>query len=165
MELLNHYSFLILAGFSLAALLIYTMRRGLQKHDLIAFGALLIGLSIAFWVFQPAQTESPDLTYQNLESLSQPALIQFQSPYCLACMASRPMVLSLIEEAGDELVFVPVDITDPGSASLTERYNVQFTPTFILINANGVELLRNAGALDRDQVMDHLQKDSTNRSP
>ena len=161
MEQLNHYSFLILAGFSLAGLHYYTIRRGMQKHDLLAIGALLIGFSIAFWVFQPAQTESPDLINQDLESLSQPTLIQFQSPYCLACMASRPMVLSLIEETGDELVFLPVDITDPGSASLTKQYNVQFTPTFILVDANGEELLRTVGAVDRDQVMQHLQNKST----
>ncbi len=163
MELLNHYSFLILAGVSLAGLLFYTTRRGLQKHDLIAFGALLIGFSIAFWLFQPAQPENPGLTYRNLEPLHQPALVQFQSPYCLACMASRPMVFALIEETGDQLVFLPVDITDPDAASLAERYNVQFTPTFILINANGEEILRNTGALDRDQILELLQKDSTNR--
>lgn len=156
MQFINHYSFLILAGAAIFAVLVWILRRGSRKEDLIALGALLLGLTMAFWLFQPADLSSQSQSTLQIEGASQPVLIQFESPYCLGCMAAKPMVDSLRAQTGDSLLFMPVDINDPETAALVSRFGAQFTPTFILLDTDGKILYRSVGAVENDTILDLL---------
>ena len=156
MQFINHYSFLILAGTAIVAVLVWILRRGSQKEDLIALGALLLGLTMAFWFFQPIDRSSQPQPAQQIEGARQPVLIQFESPYCLGCMAAKPMVNSLLAQTGDKLLFTPVDINDPESADLVSRFGAQFTPTFILLDTEGEVMYYSVGAVEIDTVLDLL---------
>lgn len=156
MQFLNHYSFLLLAGASIFGLLIYTTQRGLTKQDLMAFGALLIGFSLALWIFQPIQPDNPSIDTINLANPDKPVLVQFHSPYCLACMSAKPLVTSFLARTDGTLEFLPININDPSSQTLVQQYGVQYTPTFILLDTSGLERYRSVGTIEIDTVLDSL---------
>ncbi|MBN1264012.1 MAG: hypothetical protein JXA25_00860 [Anaerolineales bacterium] len=156
MQFINHYSFLLLAGFSILALLIYTLQRGFSKHDLMAVGALLLGFSLAFWIFQPFETGQTTPSPDQLTAGTTPVLVQFQSPYCLACMAAKPLVNRLLSETEQTLNFVAINIHDPSYAPLVKKFGVRFTPTFLVLDQHQNELYRSIGTLDVEGVLNSL---------
>lgn len=161
MGFLNQFSFLLLGAALIFVLVIFLRRRGPADGSLMALFALFIGLAFAFVFFRPLETEGP--AGENLQAAigsGQPVLLEFQSPYCLACMAVEPIVKQLEFEYGDELALIRVNVLDQGAEPLLEDYRFQYTPTFIFIGPEGEEIWRMVGLLDPEQVeisLDELQ--------
>jgi len=162
MQFFNHYSFLLVAAFSAAGYLGYALRRGLLKQDLLALGALLIGFSVALLLFQPLDSEHTAGQIPELAQEREVVLIQFESPFCLGCMAAKPLVGSLLQQTGDEMAFVPVDVLDPAADRFVRQYAVQFTPTFILLDSDHKELYRSIGTVDSNTILAILQRSAEN---
>jgi len=80
--LLNQYSYVILSGLAIAALLVWAVARGLRPERLVAVAALGLGCALAFWMFTPEATD-PSASGPPAASIGAgtPVLLEFQSPY------------------------------------------------------------------------------------
>jgi hypothetical protein len=79
---INQHSFSLFAGASLLLLAAYLFRDGIQSSDIIAFGALILGLVIAFGLLQPGpSTLSAVAEVEAKIGAGKPVLIEFQSLY------------------------------------------------------------------------------------
>ena len=67
-------------------------------------------------------------------------------------MAAKPIVDGIEREHGEQLRVIRLNVQDPVSAPLLERYDFRFTPTFIFFDETGEELQRWMGAIDSAQV-------------
>jgi len=66
----------------------------------------------------------------------------------MGCMAAKPIVDGIEREHGERLRVIRVNIQDAAGRALADRHNFEFTPTFILFDAGGRELMRQVGAVD-----------------
>ncbi len=70
----------------------------------------------------------------------------------------KPVVDGLAKELKDQLVVLRVDIHTTGGRTLANEMGFEFTPTFILFGADGVELWRQVGGLDVDRVRQSVRQ-------
>ncbi|HLF37852.1 MAG TPA: thioredoxin family protein, partial [Anaerolineales bacterium] len=63
-------------------------------------------------------------------------------------MAAKPIVDGIEQEHGSKLRVIRLNIQDRAGEQLAARFGLQFTPTFVLLNAQGEVIGRWAGALD-----------------
>lgn len=78
----NQYSFVLLSGLAVAALLLWAVARGVRTERLVAVGALALGCALAFALFTPRASDPPasgDLAAPI--GGGTPVLLEFQSPY------------------------------------------------------------------------------------
>jgi non-homologous end joining protein Ku len=81
-QILNQYSFLLVAGLGLAVLAFALLRDGVKGSDLIALASLALGFTAAFALLRPRGS-----TVGEAEAVLQqigrgtPVLLEFQSPY------------------------------------------------------------------------------------
>lgn len=79
---INHHSFSLFAAASLLLLATYLFRDGIQSSDVVACGALVVGLVIAYAFLQPGpSTLSAVDDVEAKIGAGQPVLLEFQSPY------------------------------------------------------------------------------------
>jgi hypothetical protein len=79
---INHHSFSLFATASLLVLAVYLLRDGVEPSDLVAFGALVLGLVIAYWLLQPGPSTLSQVDEIEAKiGKGQPVLLEFQSPY------------------------------------------------------------------------------------
>lgn len=82
MSFFNQHSFTVTAAFATFVLAIFLFRNGISRNDLLAFGALMAGLLLAYLLFR-----SDDSTYADLANVEEkigagtPVLLEFQSDY------------------------------------------------------------------------------------
>lgn len=82
MTVINQYSFLIFALLALGGLVIFLARKGIGRSELLTIGALVLGLAVAYLIFNPT-TPAGSETQQIDRLVGQgiPVLIEFESPY------------------------------------------------------------------------------------
>lgn len=157
-QLFNQYSaVLIAAALILAAALVVTIRKA-QWYDYLALGIIIAGLIVAWLLLHPVQTPLMDdaKTVQSMIGQGKPVLLEFQSPYCLACTAIKPVVDELENELGDQLLVIRLNIQEPVGRELGRVYMFQYTPTFIFFDAQGNQLWRQVGGLDAERVRESV---------
>jgi thiol-disulfide isomerase/thioredoxin len=66
----------------------------------------------------------------------------------MGCMAAKPIVDGIEREHGERLRVIRVNVQDTAGRALAGQYRFEFTPTFVLFDAGGRELLRTVGAVD-----------------
>ena len=155
----NQYSFLLLAlGLAVLAGVILLTRKP-RWNDYLAFAAILTGLILAWVILHPRQTPLMDDARKVREMIGAgvPVLLEYQSPYCLACTAMQPTVDALEAELGETTHIIRVNAQETVGHDLASLYGLGFTPTFILFDANGNEVWREVGRLDPQQVRDSIQ--------
>lgn len=151
----NHYSFPLVFGAVGLVVAFLLFRDGVQRNDLIALAALLIGFLLAFNLFSAGSGSGEDLGSIDAQIGSgQPVLLEIQSPYCLGCAAAKPVVDSIARQH-PSLRVLRVDILEPVGATLADRYQTRVTPTFLLFDGSGQLLQRTYGAID-PQAVDQL---------
>ena len=142
MQFFNHYSAPILAALLLAGGLSLVWRRGGKIRHWLILGGALVALGATWLVLRPVS--NPAAT----PLVGQPLLLEVQSPYCLGCVAMKPVVDRLEKELRGKLVVRRVDIQSALGRKLASEYGIELTPTFIFIDAAGKEQWRNVGQLD-----------------
>jgi hypothetical protein len=81
-QFLNQHSFTIGAALALGLLGIWLFRDGITLNDLLAVGALVLGLGIAYFFFSPGEsTETDPETVMEKIGAGTPVLLEFQSPF------------------------------------------------------------------------------------
>ena len=63
----------------------------------------------------------------------------------------------LEEELAGELMIIRVNVQERAGRELASVHKFQYTPTFILFDANGVELWRQIGGLDVEHLRASLK--------
>jgi cell division protein FtsW (lipid II flippase) len=82
MSFINQYSFLIVSGVAVILLGIYLYRKRVDRSSFITFGALILGLLLAFFLLHPASSPSQEVDgILDRIGTGQPVLLQFQSDY------------------------------------------------------------------------------------
>jgi NO-binding membrane sensor protein with MHYT domain len=81
-QFLNQHSFSVGAAFALAILALWLFRDGITLNDLLAFGALGLGLGIAYFFFNPGESTDtdPEAVVEQIGA-GTPVLLEFQSPF------------------------------------------------------------------------------------
>lgn len=72
-------------------------------------------------------------------------------------MAAKPIVDGIERQHGDSLSVVRLNVQETAGQALAERFGFQFTPTFILFDAEGEQLLRSVGSIDPARVRQALE--------
>ena len=67
-------------------------------------------------------------------------------------MAAKPIVDGIEKQHADDLNVIRVNVQDDAMQPLMETYAFQFTPTFILFDPAGEEILRTVGAIDPEVI-------------
>jgi thiol-disulfide isomerase/thioredoxin len=150
MQLLNHYSALILLGLLVGVGLLLVWRRGCKKGELLLLTGATAILASSWAVFRPV--ENPMATL-----LGKACLLEVQSPYCLGCLALKPTVDRLERDFSQKLVVRRVDIQGGEGQKLAQQYEIEFTPTFIFFDAAGREQWRSVGQIDAATVHQSLE--------
>jgi hypothetical protein len=78
----NQHSFLIAAGAAILILAAILLRDGVRPSDLLAIGALCLGLALAYALLAPGASTERELSAIRAQiGRGQPVLLEFQSPY------------------------------------------------------------------------------------
>lgn len=67
-------------------------------------------------------------------------------------MATKPIVDGIEKQHADDLNVIRVNVQDDAMRPLMQTYAFQFTPTFILFDPAGDEILRTVGAIDPEVI-------------
>lgn len=157
------YSFLAIAiGFLIVTGIILLTNKP-KWNDYAAFGMIVLSLAVAWSVVHPRPTQLREgaQEVQSLIGSGTPVLLEFQSPYCMACIAIKPEVDALEKELNNETVgkqihIIRVNIQEETGMDLAPLYGFQFTPTFIYFDELGNEQWRLVGTFDPQLVRDTL---------
>ncbi|HLE23362.1 MAG TPA: hypothetical protein VI701_03565 [Anaerolineales bacterium] len=78
----NQHSFLVAAAAALLLLAAVLLRDGLRPADLVALGALCLGLALAYALLRPGEgTRAQAQELRRQIGQGRPVLLEFQSPY------------------------------------------------------------------------------------
>lgn len=156
--LLGEYSFItISAGFTLIAGVILLSNKP-RWNDYLAFGAIVVGLIVAWASLHPRQTLLMDDAREVKEIIGAgtPVLLEFQSPYCIRCVSIKPLVDDLELELGDQIHIIRLNVQEQVGMELSPVYGFEFTPTFIYFDSAGNEVWRTIGDFNPQQVRDTI---------
>jgi len=135
----------------------------LARNDLSTADVLLLVVYVVICVLLFYWLRTPPKSQSNFDALAafdrvlldgRPTLVEFYSDYCAACMANRPVLDRLEMEVEHRLQILRVNVYDSAiGLALADRYNVTFTPTFILFNQQGEKVDEFLYALNRARVV------------
>ncbi len=82
MTFINQHSFTLSAAAVVVILAAVLLRDGVRANDLVALGALILGLGLAYFLLRPGPSTSA-LAEQLTAPIGagRPVLLEFQSPY------------------------------------------------------------------------------------
>ncbi len=161
MQFINQFSFLILAGLLLLTVGWVILHRTTGAARWLSLGAFTLGLIFSFWIFNPGPGNAvAELDLDNRQVGEGPVLLEFESPFCLGCIAAQSLVGEITREYIGQLDVIQINILAADSARLKDRYRIQFTPTFVFLTAHGEEAWRSIGTVDPEQVRASVTGDS-----
>ena len=88
----------------------------------------------------------PIVEEKNLNDFSgKPRFIEFWSPTCMTCLASKPVVHGLKEDFGEEFDFFSLSTSDYQSRDAFLDYGIRAVPTFIIEDSQGEIIFKASG--------------------
>jgi len=151
MSFFNHYSALLIPALLLVAGVLGMRRRPALRRRGWILGAAVLIYSAGWLALRPVARSTEPVS-------GQPLLLEVQSPYCLGCVALKPIVDRLENQMRGRLTVRRVDIQSNEGRQLVEQYGIEFTPTFLLFDRFGKEHWRGVGHLDAARVRAILEK-------
>lgn len=129
-----------------------------RMPEIIAFATIFVAVIGLYFYLRPVQTElvGEAAEVQALIGQGTPVLLEFQSPYCVACVAIKPEVDAVEAEFEGRLLILRINVQDPIGVQLGPVYRFQYTPTFIFIDAEGSERWRTVGTFDEARLRQEL---------
>lgn len=158
MALINQYSFLLVSLVAIGLLALLLLRDGARGSDWVALGSLALGLLLAYSLLQPGRSTAGEAQEViNRIGAGQPVLLELQSPYCLGCMAARPLIDRIEREHAGQLVVIRLNVQEAAGHTFAERIGLRATPTFVFFDSRGEEKWRTIGAVDPTLVRQSLE--------
>ncbi|NDJ33155.1 MAG: hypothetical protein GYB64_00675 [Chloroflexi bacterium] len=157
----NHRFYPVMIGFVLLASAFLLAQDGTSLLDIGVLTGILVAAGGVWLLLRSTQTEGQDTVErfkQNIAESGKPTIVQFFSQYCVGCLAVKPVVDQLENEAGDRLQIIRLSIDEEPGRSLVEEYDVVYTPTFVYFDAQGNKLRDSTFILDRARVLYELEQ-------
>lgn len=122
--------------------------------EIAAFAVVFVGIAVLYFYFRPVQTElmGEAAEVQAMIGQGKPVLLEFQSPYCIACIAIKPTIDALEEEFAGQLIVLRINAQEQAGMQLAPVYGFQYTPTFVFFDADGNESWRLIGSFDENRL-------------
>ncbi|MFT0603582.1 thioredoxin family protein [Bacillus cereus] len=93
---------------------------------------------------------------QQIMAISKPIVLKFTAEWCPGCRQLAPIVESVSEQLGDQIVFFDVNVDK--EIELAQKFGVMSIPTLVLLK-NGKEVDRvTAPAPNEDAVTSFIQQ-------
>jgi len=91
---------------------------------------------------------------------SKPQIVKFTSAMCLDCQTMNKIMKEIYPKYKDEIVLTEINVQDgnPNNDKWIKKYNVTLVPTIILLNANGSQIRRIEGAIEKEQMEEYIQE-------
>ncbi len=146
----NQYSFVIIAGFGLLTLAVVFAVTGFNRRKAAALAAAAAAGLVAWAGLRTGAGSAPEAVQAALvvRAADRPVLVEFYSDYCVACLAAKPTLDALERELRSDLRIIRLDVASAEGRALGEQLELRVTPTFILFDADGLEIWRGLGSLD-----------------
>jgi len=159
LNILQPYSVFWLGGLLLIGVAAILFRKGARLQEVVAFGVIALGLGLAYFSLRPTQTAlmGESSSVQASIGQGQPVLLEFQSPYCVGCMAAKPVVDRLEAEFTGRLQVIRLNIQEKTGMELAPIFRFEYTPTFIFFDETGNEVWRTVGSLDETRLRREMQ--------
>jgi thiol-disulfide isomerase/thioredoxin len=68
-----------------------------------------------------------------------PTMLEFYSDKCALCMAMQPVVRRLEQDTAHRLQILRINVGEPIGLQLANRYGINLTPTYLLLNGAGLK--------------------------
>ncbi|MDE7115244.1 MAG: thioredoxin family protein, partial [Muribaculaceae bacterium] len=82
------------------------------------------------------------------------SIVDFTASWCGPCQRMKPVFHRLAKNFRDEYNFITIDID--ANPELAEKYQVQAVPTFVFLDADGIEGNRITGMVDESDFRNEL---------
>jgi thiol-disulfide isomerase/thioredoxin len=90
--------------------------------------------------------KEPIVEEKKLDDYSgKPRFIEFWSPTCMTCLASKPVVHGLKEDFGEKIDFFSLSTSDNQNRDAFLDYGIRAVPTFIIEDSNGEIIFKSSG--------------------
>ena len=124
----------------------------------------LIAAAIGLYVYssRPRKSDiswSTDLpaALNQARTDQRPILVDFQAAWCGPCEWMKREVFPRKEVAQVLKTWIPVQIDIDAQPRVAEQYGVEAYPTFMVLSADGKELLRREGAMSPEEFVEFLR--------
>lgn len=153
----SYNSYVLVALGLFVALLVALLPGGLGPLKIAAlalYAVLAVVLGLAMRT-PPAKLATFDglAAFEAVLRGPRPTLLEFYSENCGVCMAMKPAMDRLERDAGHRLQILRINVKEPFGIEIADRYDVAFTPTFLLFNSSGAREEEYLLVLDRARVM------------
>lgn len=86
---------------------------------------------------------------QEVMDSEKPVIIDFSAVWCAPCKMATPIFETVSADFLDKVKFVKIDVDS--ATEVSEKYNIQAVPTFLLIK-NGKEIGRKTGVIAKSEM-------------
>ena len=126
-----------------------------MKKNLIIILLILLVPIVAYM----ALTKSTATTAQPNDVIGKPQVLKFTSSMCLDCQKMTKIFTEIFPKYEGTIVLTEIPVQDGSSFtnSQIEKFNVTLVPTIILIDSNGNQVKRIEGAIEKDEMDNHLK--------
>ena len=122
-----------------------------MKHCMTA-GAITLMFAGAAWAELPSATDA--VIKQALAS-GKPAVIDLGARHCIPCKKMAPILETLSNEYRGRANVLFIDVNEDQAAAL--KFRIQMIPTQIFFNAQGKEVKRHIGFIDKGDILKELK--------
>lgn len=155
---MQYYSAIwLLLGLAVVVVAVLFWRRPRLPEILAVVGLFGAVIGLYFYL-RPVQSSlaGEAAAVQALIGQGTPVLLEFQSPYCVACIALKPTIDAIEAEFEGRLIVLRINVQEQVGMQLAPIYRFQFTPTFIFFDGGGAERWRTIGSFDEARLRQDL---------
>ena len=101
------------------------MNNELQKRIISSIILIPLVLLVGLAISNPLDKKNNEIEIvaSGYFSFDKPTVVEFMSPTCMACVASRPTVSAMKEIYGDRVDFIEIDVRDTENKDKIIKYN------------------------------------------
>ena len=118
-----------------------------MKRILLVLSAIFVFSGSAF---AAGAGDSEPLIRKALAS-GKPSLVDFGAGYCRPCKKMKPILEGLQKEYSEKANVLFVDVKE--EQDMPEKYRIVMIPTQVFYNAQGKEVKRHMGFMDKDDIL------------
>lgn len=158
MMIINQFSFVIAAVGFFILIAVLILRQGVDRKRLIVLGIFAASMVGGWFAVRPGPSTLRDLAeFDAALGSGQPIVLEYQSEFCMGCIALQPMVAEMKATYGEDVVFIQVNAYDALGRTLAERYALAVTPTIVYFDASGMEVGRTIATIDAARIEETIE--------